>query len=111
VEEEEASSNSSGSDSGSSSGSGYDGGFKFSGVDSEIEEVEEEAPLFEVELEEGEEVSVEILKAKIKNISYYGETSIQFTKNMKVEFESDGELLFNLDSIDESILDVYVEPA
>jgi hypothetical protein len=40
----------------------------------EVEEVEEEAPLFELDLVEGEEVSPEILKAKIESISYYGET-------------------------------------
>jgi hypothetical protein len=30
---------------------------------------------------------------------------------MQVEFKSGEELLFNIDSINDSILDVYVEPA
>lgn len=53
---------------------GGGGSTGFSGVSIEIEVVEEEEPLFELDLVEGEVVSTEILKAKIDSISYYGET-------------------------------------
>jgi S-adenosylmethionine hydrolase len=85
----------------------------FSGVtfDGEIELVEE---LDEEEVEELDlelDPTVEILKGKIDSIDYFGETVISFSHLMKSEFEYDGETIFDYTMIDESILDVYIEPA
>ena len=76
----------------------------------EVEEVEEE-PLFEIVLAEGEVIPPEILKAKIDSISYYGETEIIFTKAMRTEFLNGNEVIFDLNSINSTVLDLYLEPA
>jgi S-adenosylmethionine hydrolase len=84
----------------------------FSGVifDDQEEQVEESEEVVEEEEVEVDQ-TVEILKGKISSIDYFGETVISFSHLMKTEFEYDGVTLFDYSMIDETILDVYIEPA
>jgi hypothetical protein len=79
----------------------------FDGEEEQVEEIEEEIEEEEVKVDS----TVEILKGKIDSIDYFGETIISFSHLMKTEFEDDGATIFDYSMIDETILDVYIEPA
>lgn len=53
----------------------------------------------------------ESLTGKIKSISEFGITQIDFNKILKTEFKYDNQVIFNSSNINTDMLDIYVQPA